>query len=492
MTTDNVARDVDGGSPGVDSGNGKSRLSGNMGVGELAISVLAFSAPLATVAGFIPVLLTFSGRTSPSIYIGVAILLILFSVGFTTMGRRIPNPGGFYSFVTAGLGRPIGLGGAFLAIYGYTAIGFFAPPLFAVTIQSYVTDRLGGPKIPWYWYALALVIVTTALAYRRIDLSAKVLTVVMALEVVIVTVFDIAAFVHGAPAGGGGADIALPSLTDNSLGLAVLFVVGNFLGFEATVIFREEVRNPQKTVPLATYIAVGSIGIFYAIAAWAFVTFFGADKAKQAATDNTAGLFTTAIARLTGSIVVDVVTVLLMTSILASVLSIHNVSARYLYSLGTDGVLPAALGKVHPRHGSPAFSAALIGAIWAVAIALFSILRVSPDKLYPIASGTGTFAVLVLLFAASIAVFVYLYRNRATGSDSVWRTVVAPVLAAIGLGGVVYLAMANFSDLIGGTGIIATLFLVFTFALPVAGIALAYYLKAKKPEVYQRIGRQQL
>lgn len=468
-------------------------LRGNMGVGELVMSVLAFSAPLTTVAGFIPVLLMFSGHTAPAIYLLVTVLLLVFSVGFTAMGRSVPNPGGFYAFVTAGLGRCAGLGGALLATFGYILIGFFAPPFFAVTLKSYVTDSLHGPDIPWYWYALAIVIATTALAYRRIDLSARVLTTVMVLEVLVVLVFDIAAFVHGGPADGGGAGFALPWVTDNSIGLAILFVVGNFLGFEATVIYREEVKNPEKTIPRATYVAVASIGVFYAVAAWAYLAFFGADKAQGAATDNTAGLFTVAMTALVGKIVVDIVTVLLMTSILASALSIQNVAARYLFSLGTDRVLPAALGKVHQRHGSPYIAAALVGALWAVAVVLFAALGTSPDSLYAKASGSGTFAVLVLMFAASVAVVAYFWRNReAAKSESWWRTLVAPALAAAGLGGIVYLAVVNYSDLLGDTGLITTLFLVVTFALPVVGYLYARALRSKKPDVYRRIGRQQL
>ena len=49
------------------------RLQGNMGVGELVMSVLAFSAPLTTVAGFVPVLLMYSGNTGPAIYIAATV-----------------------------------------------------------------------------------------------------------------------------------------------------------------------------------------------------------------------------------------------------------------------------------------------------------------------------------------------------------------------------------------------------------------------------------
>ena len=363
---------------------------------------------------------------------------------------------------------------------GYTVIGFFAPPFFAVTIGQYVTG-LGGPEIPWYWYALGLVALTTALAYRRIDLSAKVLTTVMVLEVITVVVFDIAAFITGGPADGGGATLAMPWITDNSIGLAILFVVGNFLGFEATVIYREEVKDPNKTIPRATYLAVAGIGLFYALAAWAFVSYFGADQVQGAATDDTAGMFTHAMTGLVGKTIVDVVSVLLLTSIIASALAIQNVSARYLFSLGTDRVLPAFLGKVHRRHRSPYISASLIGAIWAAGVVIFALLGASPDGLYAKASGSGTFAILVLMLAASVAVVVYFRKNRATGPNATWKTFVAPVIAALGFAGITVLAIANYSELIGDTGLVTTLLLVLTFAIPVVGVLVAQILRVKRP-----------
>ncbi|MCV7063790.1 hypothetical protein H7I76_32770, partial [Mycolicibacterium vaccae] len=38
------------------------------------------------------------------------------------MSKFVPNPGAFYAYVTAGLGKHAGLGGAFLAIFAYWLI----------------------------------------------------------------------------------------------------------------------------------------------------------------------------------------------------------------------------------------------------------------------------------------------------------------------------------------------------------------------------------
>ncbi|MHC8607700.1 APC family permease [Paenarthrobacter ureafaciens] len=466
------------------------KLSGNMGVGELVMNVLAFSSPLTTVAGTLPVMLLFSGHTAPGIYLLVTLMLLIFSVGFVRMSRSVDAPGGFYSFVTAGLGKPAGLGGALLALVGYIFIGFFAPSLFALTLQGFVVNTLGGPEIPWYWYGLGIITVTTLLAYNRIDLSAKVLTVVMLLESAVVVIFDVAAFASGDVSQGVG--FSMPWITDAGLGLALLFAVGNFFGFEATVIYRDEVKNPDRTIPRATYLAVVGIGLFYAVAAWAYTAFLGADNVQDEAKANTVNLFNDGATALVGKIFADIGVVLLITSILASMLSIQNIAARYSFSLAADGALPRILGRVHPRHKSPYVSAVGVGMVWVVATVVFTLVAVAPEALYPIASGSGTFSVLLLMFITSFAVLVYFVRRRSFAPESVWKTIVSPIVSVLFLGLITYLAIANYPELIGGSAVMTAIFMTFTFALFIGGIIYAYFLRSKRPEVYARLGRQKI
>ena len=53
--------------------------------------------------------------------------------------------------------------------------------------------------------------------------------------------------------------------TNGILGIAVLFALTGFIGFEATAVFRDEARDPERTIPRATYAAVLIIGAFYAV-----------------------------------------------------------------------------------------------------------------------------------------------------------------------------------------------------------------------------------
>lgn len=57
-----------------------------------------------------------------------------------------------------------------------------------------------------------------------------------------------------------------------------MFAILGFIGFESTVIFREEAKDPQKTIPRATYLTVILVGLFYCISTWCLVSIVGTDK----------------------------------------------------------------------------------------------------------------------------------------------------------------------------------------------------------------------
>src|SRR3546814_19151118 len=56
-----------------------------------------------------------------------------------------------------------------------------------------------------------------------------------------------------------------------SVATGLIFAVSCFSGFEATAIFRDEVRDPEKTIPRATYLAIAMLTIFYTVGSWAFI-----------------------------------------------------------------------------------------------------------------------------------------------------------------------------------------------------------------------------
>lgn len=468
------------------------QLQGRMGVIELALTVLAFAAPLASVVGVLPLVITVGGVGAPLAFVVATVVLLLFSVGYTTMSRYLPNPGAFYAYISAGLGKTLGLGSSFLAMLGYLMIGLGVTLFFGIVGQDLVATTFHGPTLPWWLYSLGLVVIVGVLGYLRIDLSAKVLSVVMVVEIAIVVVFDVAVGSDGGPEGRSLTPFAWSSFTGGSAGVAVLFAVVTFIGFEATAIFREETKNPHRTVPRATYLSVLFIGAFYIVTTWLMLVAYGVSKAPDVASTNAPGMFTDAMEMFVGRWARDVISVLVVTSAFAAVLSCQNIIARYGYSLGVDKALPPVLGRVHPRHGSPYISSAVLSVTFIVGVLVFS--RTDPAKAYAWLAGAGGFPLLILMFLTSVAVLVFFRRSRAhiTDDTAAWHTLIAPLLAIVGLGAAIYLSFTHFVLITGGDRGIATALLVVIGAVFVLGLVLALVYRSKRPEVYARIGRQKI
>jgi amino acid transporter len=157
-----------------------------------------------------------------------------------------------------------------------------------------------------------------------------------------------------------------------------------------------------------------------------------------------------------------------------------------MFATARDGMLPRALGRVHPRHGSPYVASAVQLVLLVVVIALLS--TGGPDPYLQITApvlALGTLGVILLQAGTSIAVIAYF---RQSADRRWWTTLVAPGLAALGLVTSVVLVCKNFSALTGSdstvVGLLPWLY-VLGFAL---GALRAAWLRSARPSVYGQLG----
>lgn len=468
------------------------RLSGNLGVFDLTMTVLAASAPLSVIAALVPVAMAVgNGSGLVSSFLIAGAVLLLFAVGFVTMARLISakgeGAGAFYIYLTKGLGRSHGLGGAFLAIFSYTLLQTGTFGMIGQSSVEFLSGRLGLPAFPWWAATAAFWLLVATLGYRRIDLSAKVLGITMLGEIAVVAMLDLAVLFEGSPQ--GGLDFAPYSLSNAVSGnapIGVMLAAASFLGFEATAIYSEEVRSPQKTIPRATFISIILIAVFYSISTFFLVNAFGVDSAEQMAREAPTQMLPSAMETYIGRVSVDIMYVLLITSLFAAVLSFHNTLARYFFNFGCDGVLPAAFGQPHARHGSPARGSLLQSAMVLAVIAPVVILGGDPVlQLYAWGVGVGALGMLLLFAVASFAILRYLNRPEIQGTF--WRHRAAPFLGLVGLTLIAGYAMKNFDLFVDTSPALAAIFLASIFASYALGLWLAQRWRRTRPEWYEVI-----
>lgn len=238
------------------------RLRGRLGTGSIVFMVIAAAAPLTVIGGNAPIAIGLgNGIGAPVGFVIATVVLLLFSVGFVKMTPHVKEAGAFFSYVTKGIDGRTGLGTAFVSLLAYTAIQVGIYGYLGWAVDDLV-QHFGGPAIPWGVYSLAAVALVAVLGYRHIDLSAKVLGIALVLEIGVVIVLDTVIFATGGAEGIVWDTFDPANAFAPGLSVAVLFALTGFIGFEATAVFRDEARDPERTIPRATYLAVIIIGVF--------------------------------------------------------------------------------------------------------------------------------------------------------------------------------------------------------------------------------------
>lgn len=413
--------------------------------------VTAAASPLGVIGG--PAVLGISignGTGFPASYVIAGVVLLFFAVGFTTLTPLVTTAGAFYAYVGKGLGRGAGLGSGFAALLSYVTLeagvyGLIGPGLDSL-LQSY-----GVGHVSWWIYAVVVFAIVTFLGYRNIELSGKVLAVGLIAEVLIVLVLDLVVVVRGGDSGLSTGIVDPSKISSGAPGLGILFAILSFLGFEATAVFRDEARDPERTVAKATYLSLILITVFYALSSWVLVTAVGDDHAVEEATDKSGSLLAEATHRYLGTVGEHIIQVLFVTSLFACILSFHNIVSRYVFSLAHHGALPKRLGEAHERHESPHAASVATSVVVLVLLVIGAAAQLDPiAEFYTWLAGFASVGVVVLYALASVAVAVFFVR-RPDLRVGWWKPVIAPLLGAVGLIAFLVLILQNLTTLVGGS-----------------------------------------
>ncbi|MFF2507177.1 APC family permease [Streptomyces sp. NPDC058067] len=462
--------------------------TGTLGTSDIAFFVVSAAAPLTVMAGVAPFAIALGGIGAPVGYLLAGLTLAVFAVGFTTMSRHVRSAGAFYAYITRGLGRSVGIGAALLAMVGYNGMEIGVYGLLGTATQE-TLHALFGIDIPWLPVSLAGLVLIWYGGFRSIDFGAKLLGVLLCAETGILVLLA-----GGVLLKGGGHGLSLASFAPGNVfvpGTAVVlaFAFAAFTGFESTVIYRREARDPGRTVPRATYIAVAFLGLFYAFIVWTVIQAFGDAQVVKAAGTNPAELFFSAITTFVGGWAADLMHILIVTSVLASLLAFHNAINRYGLALAEEGVAPKSFGRVHAKHRSPYVAGLAQTAVGAVVVTGFWAAGADPyAQLLLWVNTPGMIGLMLLQLLAAIA--VPFYFRRITHQEGVLRTVVAPIAATVLLSVATVLVCTHIDLFTGATTVVNIVLIAVAPAVFVLGLGLAWRLRRTKPDVFERFAAE--
>jgi amino acid transporter len=453
---------------------------GQLTTAKVVFIVVAMAAPLAAVVGTIPLgFVLGNGAGLPAAYLIAAGSLMLFAFGYAAMARRVVNTGAFYTYISHGLGKRVGIVAGLVAVIAYNAqtigiVGGF----------GYFTQL--GVGIPWWIAALLGVAIVGVLGFRSVNVSASVLAVLMIAEMSLLLLLDISILFHeGLSVFDTGS--FQPSTFTPGLANALLLAFSTFVGFESAALFGEETRDPNRSIPLATYISVALIGSLYCVSAWLAVGAGAMQQVQGKSTNDLGELYFDLMTRYVGGWASGLMGVMLLSSLLAAILATHNAASRYMFALGRERLLPRRLGGVHESHLSPHVASLTQTGLTAIVVVCFALARLDPYlNLAASMIALGTLGIVAMQAGAALSVPAFFARK---GGGQWFRTFLAPSVAAVVLGIAVLLTATHYDTLTSTSSrVINSLPWLYVVAV-VVGIGYGAYLRRRRPQVYSELAQ---
>jgi amino acid transporter len=477
-----------------------------LGLPALFFCIATAAAPMTALLFNVPVIVSGSGWAAPAAFLVATVMLLIFTVGYIEMSRRVTTAGGFYSFVSHGFGQTLGLGTASVVTASYAILAAAIIGVFGYFANTTIDSWL-HINIPVWVLMFGVLLVDLAFAWFDIRITARVLGVFFIAEVLGALILAFAILLVGGDNGLSTAPLNPLKLFNNQAAIAVfgaaapgIALFGAFwswVGFEMAPNYGEETRRPKHIFGRATFGTLIVLGIVYVLVTYAFVEGWGTNHVAQAVKAQFSGQTISAFYPLTGRYVGAWLTsafkVLIITSSFACQLAFFNTAARYLFALGRERLLPSALGRTHGKHKTPHVAAIVLACALALYILGFVISDPSTiaalTKLATWSPLLGVFGILAVQALVSFAIVRYFWTvDRAHFHP--WRTLIAPLLGGRLMVFSAFLLLKNRDALAGASGV------PFVEAIPWVmlaifglGVAAALWFRLRDTARYEAVGR---
>ena len=336
---------------GVEAFGYKQELKRTLSPFDLLVYGLVFITPTAPWATFGFVFNASHGMV-PLVYIVGLVAMVFTAWSYMTMSAAFPVAGSVYAYASRGIGENAGFLAGWALLLDYMLLPTLVYVACAVAVNAVIPE---APK--WLLVTLFLGLNTT-FNLLGIESTAKVSVAMLGLQLVLLFVF-MALCVIGLAHGVGGAHLSTaplfdahkvtPALIFGALSLAVL----SFLGFDAISTLTEEAKGGARAVGMATMLSLLlAAGLFIAQTYLASLFVLGRSSFREGDEAATAFL---GIARTVGGEPMrwSVSILGVLVSGLAGALTAQAATARLIFSMARDGMLPRALAKVGARRQTP-------------------------------------------------------------------------------------------------------------------------------------------
>ena len=449
-------------------------------IDAIAISISVLSPGMAMLLN-VPGVAAVAGGSTPLAFLlgGVACLsLAVVVIGFT---RRMASAGYAYTYASRSLGKESGFIAGWLYAFGLTC---FVPMTMAGT-AGLAADLLGISTGWWFPLFLIGMVLLVVLSIVRISVTTKLQLVIGIVTIALIVVVGVVVVAKGGASGNTLAPFTFSHTASggfNGVFYGIILGVTSYIGFETAADFGEETANPRRAIPIAILAATLFAIVLYVFTTYAVTIGFGVNNGAQLGADPFA--LKTVAEKFVGGPFGVLIQIGGMLSAFIVCVGVATAGARTMFAMGREGVLPAWLGKTHPKFQTPANATIMVAVISTLAAALVGftvgdVFGAATTTVYYFFATLGTLGVIVVYIGLCIGGMVYFRRKEH------YNPLVHLGLPLIG---VIIFAAALYGSVHPAPPYPLNLTPYITLAWFVIGVVIVMMLRARNPEAVERIG----
>lgn len=397
-----------------------------------------------------------------AVWVAGSIISIAGALCYAELATTYPHAGGDYHFLSKAYGKNI----AFL--YGWakaTVINTGSIALLAFVFGDYMTKVLALGSYSSVIWAVAVIVVLTLVNLVGIHLSSKIQTWL--------TLFEVTGLIVIIAAGFGWIGSPLPVIEHAAafsstpplglLGLALVFVLLTFGGWNESAYISAEVKGGSKAIVFIIIFSMIIITIIYLLVNWALIAGLGIEQlanSKAAPAD----LLALALGPVGEKLLGLFVAIAALTSINATMI----VGARTNYAIGDDWHRLRFMGQWESKRGSPSLALLVQSAI---CLALVCFGAFQADGFDAMVEFTAP-VFWLFLFLTGIAVFVLRFKHRDIKRE--FRVPLYPITPLLFCASCAYLSYSSFTYAHSKGAVYISVYVM------LVGIAALIFLRAKK------------
>lgn len=400
---------------------------GTLGLADVLFQGITHIGPAVGVIFTLPFIASYAGAAMPISLLGALVVCFFIANTVAQFSRYMPSSGGYYAFVSRGLGPRWG----FMAAWSY----FIYDPLGPAAVLGflgYLSENIlrtnTNIDIPWWIFALISVGVVWLLTYLGVGISTRTAVILGSIELLIMVALGVTFLLS--PAHGSSATAPLnPASAPTGLSgilYGIVFSILALSGFESAAPLAQETRQPAQFISRAIMWSLLIVGVFYLFSAYTASIGWGTGDMKAFASN--ANPYYALAHKLWGAGWILVFFAIINSSLAIGIASTNAVT-RVMYTMARAKALPRLLRTVHPVRRTPT-AAIHLQQIVTVVLILGIGNFVGPSQIYGWLGAIITVGIIVMYGLANISLTRYIRREHPQDFRR-WNHQIMPALGTL-------------------------------------------------------------